>query len=266
MPASPSTKIGAESGRRSYAWLIAAALLAALVFVVMALPASLALRFLPRDLQASEPSGTLWHGSVAQLSSHGRPLGAVEWRVHPASLLTGKLAASVRWVRQDVTVDGELTTSGKELIAKSLRGGGSLESLANLGLTRGWNGKLGIDIATFALAEGKVRAAAGEVHLDGLSSADFPGVDFGGANLTFGPESVQSDGTALAQVSDSGSGVMQLSGTLALAPAQNLATFSGKLKERAPLPGLLQQKINELAQMRGRDAQGRIPLDIEFAL
>ncbi|MBS0612418.1 MAG: type II secretion system protein N [Proteobacteria bacterium] len=241
-------------------------MIAALAFVVMALPASLAARFLPRDVQASEPGGTLWHGSVAELSSHGRSLGAAEWRVHPASLLTGKLAASVRWVRQDLSVDAELIIAGKELIANSVRGGGSLESLANFGMTRGWNGKLRIHIATFTLAEGKVRAAAGEIHLDGLSSTDFPGVDFGGATLTFGPEAVQNDGTAIAQVSDAGSGPLQLSGTLTLAPAQSLATFSGKLKQREPLPGDLQQKINELAQMRGRDAQGRIALDIEFVL
>ena len=229
------------------------------------LPASLALRFLPKELQATGPSGTLWHGAIADLRSHGRAMGAVEWHVHPLSLLGGKLRASVRWVQQDIGVDADISASHDQFSARALRGGGSLKSLADLGIARGWNGKFALDLDRFALAGRKITEAAGTAHLDGLTSSEFPGADFGGITLTLAPDAVQDDGTAVAQVSDAG-GMLQLAGSLTLTPAQNLATFSGSIKERVPLPGALQQRINELAQMRGRDAQGRIPVEFEFAL
>ena len=36
--------------------------------------------------------------------------------------------------------------------------------------------------------------------------------------------------------------------------------------ERGELPASLRQQLDNLIQMRGRDPQGRIPLDIEFSL
>lgn len=265
MPASRSPRTDTERGRRSWIWLALAGLLAASGFVLSNLPASLALKFLPGDLQASGPSGTLWHGSVTTLSSRGSDMGALEWHVHPWSLLAGRLSAAVHWVRQDISVNSEITASRTRLNAHDIRGGGSLASLGGPGLTRGWNGGLELDIRQFTLGKGRILAATGEARLLGLSTTEFPGTDFGNMILTFGPQSVQEDGTAIAQVHDT-QGILQLSGNLTLALDQHRATFSGTLKERSPLPPALAQRISELAQMRGRDPQGRIPLDIEFAL
>lgn len=265
MPASRSPRTDTERGLRSWIWLTLAGLVAAAGFLLFNLPAALALKFLPGDLQASGPSGTLWHGSISNLSSRGRDMGALEWHVHPWPLLTGRLSAAVHWVRQDISVNSEIAASRSRLNAHDMNGGGPLSSLADLGLTRGWNGKLEIDIGQFTLSAGRILAATGEARLLGLHSTEFPGADFGNVVLAFGPGSVQEDGTAIAQLHDT-QGILQLEGNLTLALGQHLATFSGTLKERSPLPPALAQRIAELAQMRGRDPQGRIPFDIEFAL
>ena len=83
--------------------------------------------------------------------------------------------------------------------------------------------------------------------------------------MQFDPDSVHPDGTASATVRDL-RGLIQLNGSLNIAPAQNLATLSGTIKERGEPPPELRRALNDLVQMRGRDRQGQIPVDIEFTL
>ena len=42
--------------------------------------------------------------------------------------------------------------------------------------------------------------------------------------------------------------------------------LTGTLKERAGAPAALIGQINDIAQLRGRDPQGRVPVDLELAL
>jgi hypothetical protein len=42
--------------------------------------------------------------------------------------------------------------------------------------------------------------------------------------------------------------------------------LTGTLKERADAPAALIGQINNIAQLRGRDRQGRVPVDLELAL
>ena len=44
-------------------------------FALLALPASLATRFLPPQVQAEDFSGTLWHGSAGRLTAFGHNAG-----------------------------------------------------------------------------------------------------------------------------------------------------------------------------------------------
>jgi general secretion pathway protein N len=244
---------------------VAIAVLAAVGFVIAFLPASMAQRFLPPDVQASGPSGTIWHGSFSTVSARGHQFGALEWRLHPLALLGGKLGASVRWAKQDFVVDADVETSGSSFAAHQVHGGGSLQSLADLGFTHGWNGTGTVAIEAFVLKDRKITAASGSVNFSGLKSAQFESADLGGVEVSFPADAVQADGTATAQVRDTG-GPLQLQGTVSLAPAQSLATFTGAIKERGELPAALRQQLDNLMQMRGRDPQGRIPLDIEFSL
>ncbi len=264
MSASRSPKPIAKPARRSYGWLVAAALLAAAGFVLYALPASIALRFLPKDVQAIDPSGSLWHGSFAQVSVHGHAVGAVEWNIHPLPLVGGKLSTQLRWIKGGFVVDAALDARGASVYVHDVTGGGAIEDLADLGITRGWSGSAQVAIAELRIEDQKITAANGTVTLATLKSPKFGDADIGGYEFALSPQSVQPDGTAIAQVRDLG-GPLQLAGSLSIVPAQSLLTFSGALKERAGLPPPLLEELQDLAQIRGRDAQGRVPLEIELA-
>src|ERR1700744_3381982 len=97
MPASRSrnrTPDPAPAASRGMLWpLLLVGVVVVLVVAIAALPASLATRFLPTQVHAEALSGTLWHGSAGRVSWAGRELGALEWHLHPAALLT--LTASV---------------------------------------------------------------------------------------------------------------------------------------------------------------------------
>ncbi len=265
MSASRSPKRTAKPARRSYGWLAAAALLAASSFVLLALPASVALRFLPAGVQADDASGTLWHGSSAQVTIRGRPIGAIEWRLHPLPLLGGRISAELRWIKNSFVIDAGLQFHGAQIFVHGVRGGGALEDLADIGAPQGWSGNMQVAIAEFRVDAQKITAAAGTVRIGALKSRKFAEADLGAYELAFSSGSVQADGTAIAQLRDL-SGPLQLSGALRIAPAQNQVNFTGTVKERVPLPPSLQQEFQDLVNMRGRDTQGRVPLEIEFAL
>src|ERR1700723_4228476 len=55
--------------------------------VIFALPASLAARFMPAQVHAEDFSGNLLHGAAGKISINTRDAGAIEWHVHPLSLL-----------------------------------------------------------------------------------------------------------------------------------------------------------------------------------
>jgi hypothetical protein len=264
MSASRSPKPTTKPARRSYGWLVAAALLAAVGFFVYALPASIALRFLPKDVQANDPSGSLWHGSFAQVSVHGHAVGAIEWTLHPLPLFSGKLSTQLRWIKGGFVVDAALEARGTRVVVHDVTGGGAIDDLAELGINRGWSGNAQVAIAELRVDDQKITAANGTVTLTALRSGKFGDADIGGYEVALSPESVRTDGTAIAQVRDL-DGPLELTGSLTIVPAQSLLTFSGALKERVGLPPALHEELENLAQLRGRDAQGRVPLEIEFA-
>ena len=120
MPASRSPNRGANSpsrgaksnGRadltppkRPYWPLIVIGLAAVLAVVVAALPASIITHFLPPMVQAEDFSGSLWHGSAGRINVNARPAGALEWRLHPASLLGMAVAADLHWVKVGFVMD-----------------------------------------------------------------------------------------------------------------------------------------------------------------
>src|SRR5947209_14627326 len=119
MPTSPSPKRGTKppTGMRRPRLLLPAVviiLLAALSVMVIALPASLVTRFLPPVISADDFSGSVWHGSAGRIVVNGRDAGAVEWRLHPRSLLRLAVSADLHWVKIGFVADGaaDLDTRG----------------------------------------------------------------------------------------------------------------------------------------------------------
>ncbi len=262
MPASASPS---PSPRRSYAALAAIAVLAALATILFALPASLITHFLPRNVRTEDLSGSLWHGSAGRLLIDARDAGAIEWRLSPASLLTLTAAADLRWVKIGFVLEAAVRVGLGGLQARNVHGGGPLQDLADLGLPGGVQGTAEVAFARIDADATRLSALAGDLRVAGLALAQVGGgADLGSYLLHFGDAAVGAAGTVTGRLSDTG-GPLQVQGTVELTPATHVGTLTGTLKERAALPDALRTQIDSLGQVRGRDAQGRIPVDLEFS-
>ena len=162
MPASRSpkrnTKPAPPERSRHLVPLALIVVLAVLGVTLAALPASLLRRFLPASVAADDFSGSLWHGSAGKLTVNSRDAGALEWRIHPLSLLGLTLSADVHWVMVGFVADASAQVDRQGLTAHDIRGGGPLENLGALGLATGWRGQ-----CSFKFSELKLRFDAGRV-------------------------------------------------------------------------------------------------------
>jgi hypothetical protein len=271
MPASRSPNRSAErgapargAGKRSY-WPIAIFGIAALLAVIIAaLPASMVTHFLPPSIRAEDFSGSLWHGSAGKLTIDARDAGALEWRLHPAALLGMAVALDVHWVKIGFVIDAAVSVDRHGVAARDLKGGGPIEDLRDLGVAPGWRGMATVNISELQGDLDKPRAAVGVVQVSNLTSPQFAdGAALGGYELRLAPGAVTSDGNAAAQINDTG-GPLDVQAVIRYSASERIATLSGSLLERAEAPANLRSQIDSLVQLRGRDPQGRVPLDFEF--
>ena len=243
-------------------------LVAVVAVVIAVLPASLANKFLPAGVQAEDFSGTLWHGSAGRITAGGRDAGALEWRLHPLALFKLHLDADLHWVKGGFIVDGTAVVGGGNLQASNLHGGGPIADLSSLGVAPGWRGIAQVEIRRIAADVSgpmpSLRAAVGEIDVSDVSSPQVAGgSDLGSYALTFDDASLSSNGDARAALVDKG-GPLSLDASITLAPQSRTGMLSGTVKERADAPPALHKELDNVAQLHARDAQGRIPIDLEF--
>src|ERR1019366_5320824 len=189
MPISRSYKQGTEppaaaTGARFLRPLVLICALAALMVVVIALPASTVKRFLPASVGAEDFSGSLWHGSAGNVTVNARNIGAIEWHLHPWSLLKLAVAADLHWVRIGFLADGTVDFSSHGLTLRNVQGGGPIEDLRDLGIAEGWRGTANISFSELkvAFANGTagpgtagngavtITSAVGDVNVSNLAS------------------------------------------------------------------------------------------------
>ena len=262
MPLSPSTS---RSSRGP--WIAGAlfALLLVLVVVVVALPASLVTRVLPPGVTASDLSGGLWHGAAGRLSVNGRDSGAIEWQLHPGDLPRLQLGFDATWARGTFALSGSGTLSRHGLSLSAVHGGGAIEDIAPLTGMNGWHGTAAIALDRLAADFTQLRALSGDIRVSGLHNATIGADDdLGGYTLHFDPGATGPDGAIVGQLRDDG-GPLEVGATVQLDPGSRLGTLHGTVRERSQGSGALRRSIEQLAQMSPRDAQGRVPLDVEFA-
>jgi hypothetical protein len=268
MPASPSPsrtiKRAAPARRR---WpLIIVGLLLALVAVVFVLPASMMAHFLPAPLRAEDFSGSLLHGAAGRISVNGRDAGAVEWQLHPLSLLGLSVVADIHWVKVGFVLDGTVQIARQRFAAHDLRGGGPIEGLRDIGLAAGWRGNANIAIAAIESDYGKLLSAAGKIEVANLSAQNIAqGEELGAYALQLEPGAVAADGTVTAHLNDMG-GPLEVRAQIRFAPAQRTGTLSGTLNERPEASAALRNQLAGLAQLARPDSTGRFPVELEFTL
>jgi hypothetical protein len=245
--------------------LVLIALLAALVVVAGALPASVATHFLPDGVQARDWSGSLWHGEAAQVRFRNLDLGAVEWQIHPSALLQLTLAADLQWVHRGFGLTGRAALGRNNVTLSAIQGGGPIEDLGDLGVAAGWHGTVQVSVDTVASDFTRVLAASGNVQVSDLTANRVAGgADLGSYVLRLSPTAVDASGVITGELSDAG-GPLAVQGTITINPQQHTGLVSGTVQERADTPAELRRDLTDLVQMRGRDSQGRIPIDLEFS-
>ena len=277
MPTSPSPRRAAKQtapavvpARSLWPRIALIGVLAVLAVVIAVLPASLANKFLPPSVTAEDFSGTLWHGSAGRLTVAGRDAGALEWHLHPLALFKLRLDADLHWVKGSFVLDGAAQVSRSDFQASDLIGGGPIADLSSFGLAPGWRGVAEIHIrrlgADLAGAKPALRSAVGEIDVADLGSPQVAGgSSLGNYALTFDAASLSANDEARAALVDKG-GPLSLDAaiTLSITPQARTGMLSGTVQERADAPPALRKELDNVAQLHARDAQGRIPIDLEF--
>jgi hypothetical protein len=243
---------------------------AVLAVAISALPASTVTHFLPVSVHAEDFSGSVWHGSAGKITVAARDAGALEWRLHPGALLHLRVAAELHWVKGGFVVDGAAEVDRETLLASHLEGGGAIEDLRDLGVAPGWRGiaKIQVEELKVALSSGaaSLQAAVGTISVSNLASAQVGGgADLGGYSLRFADPAITPDSEATAELTDTG-GPLGVNATIHFDPRERRGILSGTIKERDDAPPALRAQLDNLAQLHPRDAQGRLPVDLEFTL
>jgi hypothetical protein len=268
MPASRSPSRGVKPipRPRSY-WPIALIGLAVIAAVIVAaLPASVVTHFLPPSVHAEDFSGSIWHGSAGKISINARDAGALEWRLHPQDLLGMSVAADIHWVKRGFVIDAAVTLDRQGFAAHDIKGSGPIEDLRDFGVAADWRGTADINLSELKSDFAKPLSIAGDVKVSNLASARVAdGADLGSYDLALAQGAVSPDGSVAARVTDTG-GPLEVQTLIHYAPKEHSGMVTGTLKERPDAPAALRNELQNLSQLRGRDPQGRIPVDLEFSL
>ena len=273
MPTSPSRKASAKPAPPRPTLIrpfIAIVILAVALVAVIALPASLVSHFLPSSIHADDFSGSLWHGSAGRITVNSRDAGALEWRLHPASLLAATVSADLHWVKAGFVADASVDIDRHTVHARAVQGGGPIDDLSDLKLAADWHGAAHFDFSELTLSLGtdslELRSAVGELDTSGLSSAQVAdGANLGGYALHLADGAITPDTDATAELTDTG-GPLELRATLHFSPKDHIGMLSGTLKDRPEAPPALRSQVDALAQLHARDAKGRVPVELEFTL
>jgi hypothetical protein len=285
MPTSRSHQQGtkppaAATGLRFLGPLVLICALAVLAVVVIALPASMIKRFLPASVSAEDFSGSLWHGSAGNLTVNARNIGAVEWHLHPWPLLSLAVAADLHWVRVGFLADGTVDISSHGLTLRNVQGGGPIEDLRDLGVADGWRGTASFNFSEFKVAFANAAAglgaasnasvtitsAVGDLNVSNLASSHVAdGADLGGYTLHVADAAITPGADATADLMDTG-GPLEVHAAVHLSADGHTGLLSGTVKARSDAPPALIRELDNLAQLHARDAQGGIPVELEFTL
>jgi hypothetical protein len=275
MPTSRSPKRGTrppvETRRPRFVLpVILIVVLAVLSVAVIGVPASLVTRFLPPFISAGDFSGSLWHGSAGRIAVNGSDAGAVEWRLHPWSLMRLTVSADLHWVKVGFVADGSVDVDREGFALHDVEGDGPVESLADMGVAAGWHGMASFKFTrvkgVFAGDAATLVSAVGDLSVSKLAYPQIAdGADLGGYVLHVADGAITPDADATAELTDTG-GPLEVHATIHFSAKDHTGTLSGTVKERAGAPPALLAQVDNLTQLHARDGQGRVPVELEFTL
>lgn len=239
----------------------AALVLAALVFLatlLVRLPASVLLSYLPAQIVCEDVSGTVWHGSCGQVSSDGMKVAGVSWRLHPLALLALELSADLSSI--DPNAGGSasvvLTRSADESIT-DLHATLPLAAGSPL-LPADTTATLVLSLPSVRLHHDRLTSVEGSIEVQHVRVSN-PASELGSYELQLQPS--PSGATTEGQLHDL-EGPLQVSAQLRLQPSGEYE-INGTVTPRANA----NEDLNRILQYLGpADAQGRRPFSLAGTL
>jgi general secretion pathway protein N len=238
------------------------ALLGFLVILLSRLPASWAAGALPKDITCGALDGSIWSGGCAGLTVQGQAVGDLLWTLHPAALLTGKLAAHVLLTNSPATASADIEArSSRQLTLTNLVADLPLDPAVLPKLPPGLRGSAHLDLKRLELTNSVITQLEGKIEAHDLEDRTIGTTPFGSYSVTFPPGT----GRALkGQLHDLG-GPLSVEGTLSLTlnPGTLRYTLEGLVAARPMASAELKQSLQILGSP---DARGRRPFSEERTL
>lgn len=248
-----------------WSWL-AVGIGAYIAFTLATFPAGVALRwFAPPGVTFAGVAGTLWSGSAATCTVQGFTVQALRWRLRPASLLLGRVAANVDARIPDGFVRGDVIASASSVRFSDLTGATSLPALQSVLPVRGLRGQASVALESLVLENGWPAVAVGQIKLGKLES--LPLIPDGqGAYVPLGDYTVTlveaPEGELAATFVDNG-GPLEVQGTAKLDDRRNYS-IDALVEPRAGAPEMLVKGLDIMAAEP--DAEGRRRLNLTGSL
>lgn len=229
-------------------------LLAYALFLLITLPASLALQALPASLQAGlaydTVQGSVWRGELSAARLGQLEMGTLRWRIRPLALLRGRLAASLAGHSPHGRWQAEIElASTQALHLKQLQA--ELEGRLLDPLTRPFllQGRLQIPALSGQLQPATRLNLAGEIRWQGAAIGGVDDISLGDVEATLQP---QQRGTRITLRNRNSP--LTLDGTITLSENGNYtARFNLANRDRN------RKDIDDLLKLLGRpDARGRV--------
>ncbi|MGA7541026.1 MAG: type II secretion system protein N [Steroidobacteraceae bacterium] len=219
--------------------------------VLARLPASWLLPTSGNTFRCASVEGSVWSGYCGGLKVQGASLGDLSWRLEPARLLFGRLAAHVDLERPPQTAaraDIEMGLTGA-VVARDITASLPLDPTLLPGVPSTLTGTLHLRLALLKVTkQGIVRSLEGRIEALNLIDSSGYVTALGSFAVTFPPGSPQPTG----EVRDLG-GPLAVQGTLVLT-AQPGYDLTGYVTPRASASPPL---LNAIAFLGSPDAQGR---------
>lgn len=242
--------------------LLAAGSAAFMLFMLAFLPASLALRYVPPDVELRGVSGSVWRGRAAEVRLRGRLLGALRWSNRPwrLVLLEADYRLQLEPAGGSVMLDVRTRGDGR-LELTGIRGAFPVAALAGIVGPKGWAGEVDLAVARLVVRDRYPVSASGMVTVRQLTAPGERGVNIGTFELTLGEGAVGAEGIT-GRLRDLDNGPMRVRATLELKPDRSYL-ISGEV---AALPEAGPAVNNTLAFLGPPDSLGRRPFAIEGTL
>jgi len=195
----------------------ALAILALVLFSLTVLaraPARWLVAFAPKSIECQLPAGSVWQGECARLRAPGLELTALGWKLHPWSLLRGRLELEVH--SGDPRAPGAATIAagfGSSLSVRDLRADLPVDSGFLPLFPAGWSGQLRLALDVLEFKVGRLSALRGTVAANSLEQKN-PAMPFGSYELRFAG-AAEAGAAIVGTLRDTG-GPLAVSGTLTI--------------------------------------------------